>query len=75
MKQNRIKEILYSKGIVRPTDETIAKLGIDKTRFYNILACRVKLKELEPFKFAEWLEVEVKELYEKKSQLTNKIAA
>ncbi len=60
---NKIAEILQKRGgIVRPTDELLQTLGINRNRFGRLLRNEVKINPLELRAFAAWLNVPEKEL-------------
>jgi plasmid maintenance system antidote protein VapI len=60
---NKIAEILQKQGgIVKPTDQLLETLGINRARFGRILRNEVKINPLELRAFAKWLGVPESEL-------------
>jgi|GEM_PF-4014812 hypothetical protein len=69
IEKNRISEILSSRGshIFIPNDDLLNTLGMNRTRFQNIIRNRTKLRPLELRAFATWLNVEENELIGKEA--------
>lgn len=62
---NRIKEIITNRGFekFRPTDAILEKIGITPHRFNKVIDNEVELTSQELIRIAEWLAVDLKEIY------------
>jgi len=63
--KNRVKELILKMGFKpEPTDEKLKELFLTRHRFTKILENNVELTSSELVNIANWLKVDIKELFE-----------